>query len=98
RSGRPSFPYTTLFRSVRPGTDDAAALTLGQARWLLESLPVKRRSRLQPVLERLVAAPAQLIERPSPALELPRSDAMALAAEPALDRKSTRLNSSHVKI
>lgn len=75
-----------LNEATRPGFDDAVELTLGQARWLLESLPVKRRSRLGPVLERLVAAPAQLIERPSPALELPRSDAMALAADPAFTR------------
>src|SRR5437868_7838285 len=82
-------PYTTLFRSVPAGRDDLSA-------------------RLSDVIARLHAGSATVthlgVSRPTPAPRLPQAYAEALAAHrlgPATntgDRKSTRLNSSHVSI
>src|SRR5256885_7888391 len=82
------FPYTTLFRSV-----GLAALEHGQARRLvghgLEHEPLDARA-LAPV--RLLRLQDQLhagIERHEP---------VGTGADGRLDRKSTRLNSSHLVI
>lgn len=65
---------------------DVVELSLGQARWLVESLPTKRRTRLGAILERLSTTPSEPIERPSPLEELSATDALALAADPAFVR------------
>src|SRR5690606_40767508 len=89
------FPYTTLFRSQRQSISVAGAVLRPDE---LSAVPAVAQQRLQPigagvqVLGDVVAAVAQpmLVRRPPG-----RED---IVADPAADRKSTRLNSSHVKI
>src|SRR5690606_41429014 len=80
------FPYTTLFRSRRrPAVRDAAHVRLAVLRSGARRRPAS------------VAAPV-LDLRPSRGLHhLPAGDRLAGNDRPQ-DRKSTRLNSSHVKI
>src|SRR5690606_39925598 len=82
-------PYTTLFRSNRfaqPGIDDDPHH--GRRR------PVQEKTRDRDPA-RVAARPALLLRRLRPARPLRPAAARRL---PPQDRKSTRLNSSHVKI
>src|SRR5690606_40575772 len=79
------FPYTTLFRSdvgVAAGTQAATAF----------QLPVRRRQAGQAV--------NGLLQRhqPAPAHVVPQEAGEVAVGARVRDRKSTRLNSSHVKI
>src|SRR5690606_41839757 len=81
----PLFPYTTLFRSLGPDAGEAAEL-------------------VDQVLDRTFVHPATL-RRSGPVVVLLVDDRPAeeprhegRADEAGVDRKSTRLNSSHVKI
>src|SRR3712207_7543855 len=87
------FPYTTLFRS--PAHRDAAPLRLGdegagggpQERTLPGGLePLQRRGEIERVVRGV------LIEERHP------PEAPKMAGQQRLDRKSTRLNSSHANI
>src|SRR5690606_40651509 len=88
-------PYTTLFRSVRPADLLAALRGLGLERARLPEELLGRRLRLR---ERLQQQPAAL---PHPerhmAAQLLGRGLLERGVEQQ-DRKSTRLNSSHVKI
>jgi hypothetical protein len=72
----------TLLRRVsrRPGF---AQVTLGQARWLLESLPATRRHDLKLALHRLRAVPSEPIVFPALDVTHPPLDWDALIIEPA---------------
>src|SRR3989442_3943591 len=77
------FPYTTLFRSALAGLADQVAHGPGAAAHGKAPFPE--------VQQRVGGAtPAQLV------VEAGQGDVVALAGQ--LDRKSTRLNSSHVRI
>lgn len=65
---------------------DVVELSLGQARWLIESLPTKRRTRLKAIVERLSTTPSVPIERPAPTQHLTDDEARALAEDPAFVR------------
>src|SRR3712207_8012243 len=81
------FPYTTLFRSEKPGARDAELF-----------VPVRERhvGRTDDVGFELVLALALLHRRPRPVRAL-REDRGDLGPVEE-DRKSTRLNSSHANI
>src|SRR5205814_4819338 len=81
----PLFPYTTLFRSagVRPGMKKRNLSFSLQLR-TLDAEPERNAPRLSPAAEENEAADVLLAE---PA-----------ESDPNLDRKSTRLNSSHLGI
>src|SRR5207302_10462483 len=87
----PLFPYTTLFRSER-----AALLRVGHA--LVEAslgqADAERGDRDAAVVERL----EELREPAAPFAEQVRLGDAAVGERELVDRKSTRLNSSHVKI
>src|SRR5690606_41943839 len=90
----PLFPYTTLFRSVGLGADrlggaDGGSGLVGQApgRMVRGRLPHPR-----PVGPHSRGDPQPRLQAP------PGQRAPAASGEPPQDRKSTRLNSSHVKI
>src|SRR5690606_40790806 len=89
----PPFPYTTLFRSslaLLPSTRCSTtarpwAYAAGQF-----SIPAAAPTRR---MERLLVFPSAPYTKPSPSLE-----GVSRALAGLRDRKSTRLNSSHVKI
>src|SRR5690606_40868286 len=91
----PRFPYTTLFRSYLVGGEDVRdVVRQGEA--------LRRRPRLDD------GAPGRLVRRldvgQQPALEAAAQPFVEVVQRPGMraarhqDRKSTRLNSSHVKI
>src|SRR5690606_41555251 len=93
----PPFPYTTLFRSAGAGAGEVAVDEVGPEANGIEDLGaavglVGGDAHLGHHLE------DPLVDRPDVAAE--RLVAVDPAVEPGqqLDRKSTRLNSSHVKI
>src|SRR5690606_40354962 len=96
--GSPLFPYTTLFRSVqhlreRLGVraelrDALVVLESGDAR----DVQFRRHVADELADGALLAAAGADVEQPEPGKRL-----ALLAAELPADRKSTRLNSSHVK-
>src|SRR5690606_41678069 len=83
----PRFPYTTLFRSHPPHLQRR----LGEADHARRADRVRRQHAAGRVHRQITAqARDALLDQPPP---------LAALGEPeALDRKSTRLNSSHVKI
>src|SRR5690606_39801103 len=88
----PLFPYTTLFRSVRQAALRAAPRLWhpGASDFVLDALREEDPGVLAAAADALAAIAGRVPDQtrvPPP-----------LASEPVLDRKSTRLNSSHVKI
>src|SRR5690606_41792607 len=88
-----TFPYTTHFRSIRHHTSGSAGSEIS-----LPRMAVKPHSSTH----RWICSPARRtsfvgIGGLSPPLH-PRGRAGSTRRRPAPDRKSTRLNSSHVKI
>src|SRR5690606_40616604 len=90
----PSFPYTTLFRSVIQAiAGDPEGIALGE-----QHVPEGRHALI------LVEIGTIALHQDLPLLEAHLADQSLRAGGhilvelPALDRKSTRLNSSHVKI
>src|SRR5690606_39615365 len=84
----PVFPYTTLFRSARGGRGDDCGLRHGRKRIVAARVRPRR------------AAPHRGIarnDRRTSGSATFRSD-LRLRRDRRRDRKSTRLNSSHVKI
>src|SRR5207248_8363779 len=83
----PLRPYTTLFRSVvrQPAVGDAVEAEVGRMPWLHD----RRLLTLQLPDDSLPANRAILLDWPVP------YQAEWVGAPPRLDRKSTRLNSSH---
>src|SRR5699024_12593475 len=82
-------PYTTLFRSKLDATDDEVyeAAKLAHADHFIRMLPNGYQTLLSSDGEELSQGQRQLL-----------SIARAAVADPPVDRKSTRLNSSHVSI
>src|SRR5690606_40888258 len=97
-SGRAPFPYTTLFRSERDLDPRLLQRALGRAELALAAVDEQQVGRRHLVGQRAGEAAlhglvhAVVVVR---ALRLPDAQPAVIAA---LDRKSTRLNSSHVKI
>src|SRR2546427_12972982 len=90
----PLFPYTTLFRShlVRREPVEEAVAAGGAQRILAAAAPLPARGmRRVPRLRGVVVAQAL-------AVVVPDHRRALAAARPVLDRKSTRLNSSHSQI
>src|SRR5690606_39640656 len=90
----PPFPYTTLFRSVAAMESRAAAIADGSASelvWLLEHPPLYTAGS--------GAQDADLIDAARfPVFRTGRGGQHTYHGPGQRDRKSTRLNSSHVKI
>src|SRR5690606_41946554 len=96
RRSTPLFPYTALFRSAVAAESTGALPEHAVRQWLGEHLPSPARKHLQAAQEALAAG-----DRPAArdAFEAVLADeSEGPTAEEARDRKSTRLNSSHVKI
>src|SRR5690606_39610307 len=89
RGGSTLFPYTTLFRSLNPGRplgEKVRALVDAA----LAAAPLF--SEPEPLVQLMTPAFVWLLEEGQIRGDLPRAEAVIE------DRKSTRLNSSHVKI
>src|SRR5690606_41159281 len=94
----PLFPYTTLFRSE--DIEIAAAQDGREARFLMEPSPFARLVQLAEVRrDDLVLDVGCATGYSSAVLSMIAGEVVALESDSGLaDRKSTRLNSSHVKI
>src|SRR5204863_9520987 len=94
----PLFPYTTLFRSlggaVRSQAPQGAGLRHAVRRTAQERQGISPQG--QPAPQR--AARWQLSRGPGPARRVIAASVQLVAELAGLDRKSTRLNSSHVEI
>src|SRR5690606_41276021 len=82
---RPLFPYTTLFRSL------AARPSMGKTALALNFVETAIFTQSKPVL-------VFSMEMPSAALVMRMMSSVGRIDQGKIDRKSTRLNSSHVKI
>src|SRR3712207_9056009 len=88
------FPYTTLFRSLRD--PDALDVGLGLQPELLLDGDLDRQPVAVPAALAVDAVAAHRLEPRVDVLEHARED--VVRPRPAVDRKSTRLNSSHANI
>src|SRR3712207_9273371 len=88
------FPYTTLFRSCRPGTSPALLDGKRVRAHLAHALGREGEGGPQPLGGQRRVVLHQLLVRP-PRGKQPEQ---VLHREPRRDRKSTRLNSSHANI
>src|SRR2546430_11448944 len=86
------FPYTTLFRSAICSTDPSKGC--GRAEMPLERAAADDLGQLGDRVPHLVVRVEEVRTEPDPALRI-RAE---VADDAALDRKSTRLNSSHSQI
>src|SRR3712207_8337316 len=86
------FPYTTLFRSARVAKVLGYRVTVCDAREVFAT-----RKRFPMADDIVVDWPHRLLARLGPTLG-PRDAVAVLTHDPQLDRKSTRLNSSHANI
>src|SRR3546814_13603367 len=89
----PLFPYTTLFQSdgiaVRGRLADLIQdIRAGQVDQVIVALPWSAEGRLQEVVGQLALTPVRIRLAPDLAN-------FAFSQRPVIDRKSTRLNSSH---
>src|SRR5690606_40313825 len=87
-----SFPYTTLFRSM--GIEGHGGKLADRRLHTAGPATVLRRLLLFPGAGRVLVVPARL----GAALDPAARESLADVRFPLRDRKSTRLNSSHVKI
>src|SRR5690606_41656332 len=89
---RRPLPYTTLFRSrlLAAGVDVCFPRLTRKRRGEMEAAHVRR-------LEELEPGPFFGIPQPPEAAPAVEPERLAMVIVPGLDRKSTRLNSSHVK-
>src|SRR5690606_41040197 len=90
------FPYTTLFRSVGIATFKMMLVNMLEGRFISEH-DFEVASRIATVLCGGDVDRGSLVDEEW-LLKLEREHFIALAQMPKTDRKSTRLNSSHVKI
>src|SRR3712207_9014957 len=81
------FPYTTLFRSVRPQSDDGVLLRVND---LHKHFPVRKGILVERTVDHVKAVDGV-------SFDLPEGQTLGLVGESG-DRKSTRLNSSHANI
>src|SRR3989454_10583133 len=88
------FPYTTLFRSLAIGLVLVTTVAIGVVAHLLGGLPWAAAFALGAIVSPPDAVAATAISK---RLRLPRRIVTILEGE-SLDRKSTRLNSSHLVI
>src|SRR3712207_7402303 len=87
------FPYTTLFRSkLRPSSDEAPE------RWELGTLPFESLAGVAAAAEYVMSMDWETVRAHESALLARALDGLGALPGVTLDRKSTRLNSSHANI
>src|SRR5690606_40759639 len=93
--GRTLFPYPTLFRSVVIQGEGQAGGVYGQGSVYVQPAPGQQ----QPVQAQPYGSPyvQQAPAQPQPVRTVVHTSPTTALLVPGVDRKSTRLNSSHVK-